>query len=70
LNTEKEASVADVLLTVGATVGLLTSSVILSGSDSSSGANQIAGIEGRFFRLVSPVASQTGHAIQPGLRVN
>ncbi|MCZ6642528.1 MAG: hypothetical protein O7F71_13195 [Gammaproteobacteria bacterium] len=59
MNTEKEASVADVLLTVGATVGLLTSSVILFGNDSSSGANQIAGIEGRFFRLVSPVANQT-----------
>ncbi len=28
------------------------------------------GIEGCFLWLVSPVANQTGHAIQPGLRVD
>ncbi len=60
MNTEKEASVADVLLTVGATVGLLTSSVILFGSDSSSGANQIAPVIGAVIATV--VAIKNGQS--------
>ncbi|MCZ6619062.1 MAG: Na+/H+ antiporter NhaC [Gammaproteobacteria bacterium] len=60
MSTVKEASVADVTLTVGVTVVLLAFSVILFGSDSSSGANQIALVIGA--ALAAMVAIKNGQS--------
>ena len=60
MSTDKEASVADVVLTIGVTVVLLAFSVILFGSDSSSGANQIALVIGAV--LAAMVAIKNGQS--------
>ena len=42
MTTARQASTIDVAVTIGTTVALLAASVLMFGSDSSSGANQIA----------------------------
>ncbi|MCH8140283.1 MAG: Na+/H+ antiporter NhaC [Proteobacteria bacterium] len=60
MSSDKEASVADVVMTIGVTVVLLAFSVILFGSDSSSGANQIALVIGAV--LAAMVAVKNGQS--------
>ena len=55
----RAASVADVVVTIGTTVGLLALSVALFGSDSSSGANQIALVIGAV--IATAVGIKNGH---------
>jgi len=54
LSTQSEASIADVVVTIGVTVVLLAFSVFLFGSDSSSGANQIALVIGAALAAMAP----------------
>lgn len=56
----RPASVADVIVTISITVGLLALSVFLFGSDSSSGANQIALVIGAV--LATGVGIKNGHS--------
>ncbi|MEQ8486843.1 MAG: Na+/H+ antiporter NhaC [Pseudomonadales bacterium] len=56
------ASVADVLVTIGITVGLLALSVVMFGADSSSGANQIALVIGAVIATV--IGIKNGHSWQ------
>jgi len=58
----RRASGLDAILTIGTTVGLLALSVILFGSDSSSGANQIALVFGAI--LATIVGIKNGHRWQ------
>lgn len=55
----REASITDVVLTIGITVALLALSVAMFGSDSSSGANQIALVIGAV--LATGVGIKNGH---------
>ena len=56
----RDASVADVLFTIGVTVALLGLSVVMFGSDSSSGANQIALVIGAV--IATAVGIKNGHS--------
>ncbi|MBX3706793.1 MAG: Na+/H+ antiporter NhaC [Pseudomonadales bacterium] len=58
--TPRRASVADVTVTIGLTVGLLALSVALFGADSSAGANQIALVIGAI--LATAVGIRNGHS--------
>ncbi len=60
MSTQSEASIADVVVTIGVTVVLLAFSVFLFGSDSSSGANQIALVIGA--ALAAMVAIKNGQS--------
>ncbi|MEZ5557494.1 MAG: Na+/H+ antiporter NhaC [Pseudomonadales bacterium] len=59
LNEPKQASTADVVITIGTTITLLALSVALFGSDSSSGANQIALVIGAV--IATGVGIKNGH---------
>ena len=60
LSTATDASTTDVVVTIGATVALLATSVIMFGSDSSSGANQIALVIGAV--IATLVGVKNGHS--------
>ncbi|MDH3642333.1 MAG: Na+/H+ antiporter NhaC [Gammaproteobacteria bacterium] len=60
MSTARQASTTDVILTIGTTVALLGASVFMFGSDSSSGANQIALVIGAAIATI--VGVKNGHS--------